>query len=114
MEYTGGPRVLLGGIEWGSATDGSRIYVAIANLYGIPYAAGNAGSWAALDPATGKILWQKADPNGGIDIGPVTVANGVVYVGSMGSGASSTTEPTMFALDAATGKRCGALWPGRR
>jgi polyvinyl alcohol dehydrogenase (cytochrome) len=102
-----GPGSSLGGIEWGSASDGQRIYVAIANLYGIPYAAGSAGSWAALDPSTGAILWQVPDPNGGIDIGPVAAANGVVYVGSMGSGASSTTEPTMLALDAATGK---TLW----
>ena len=31
-----GPGSSLGGIEWGSATDGTRIYVAIANLYGTP------------------------------------------------------------------------------
>ena len=101
-----GPGSSLGGIEWGSATDGTRIYVAICNLYGIPSAAGNAGSWAALDPATGKILWQKADPNGGVDIGPMAVTNGVVYADSMG-GATSTTAKTMFALDASTG---ATLW----
>ncbi len=99
-----GPGSSLGGIEWGSASDGTRIYVAIANLYGIPYAAGNAGSWAALDPATGAILWQKADPNGAIDIGPMAVANGVVYAGSM---AGAATAPTMFGLDAGTGN---TLW----
>jgi polyvinyl alcohol dehydrogenase (cytochrome) len=99
-----GPGSSLGGIEWGSASDGQRIYVAIANLYGIPYAYGNAGSWAALDPATGTILWQKADPNGAVDIGPIAAANGVVYAGSM---AGSATAPTMFALDAATGN---TLW----
>jgi polyvinyl alcohol dehydrogenase (cytochrome) len=98
-----GPGSSLGGIEWGSATDGTRIYVAIANLYGIAYPAGSAGSWAALDPKDGTILWQMADPSGAIDIGPVTVANGVVYVGSMG-GPSSTTAPTFLALDAANGK----------
>ena len=98
-----GPGSSLGGMEWGQATDGTRIYVAIANFYGIPYAAGSAGSWAALDPATGHILWQTADPNGAFDIGPVTVANGVVYAGSMG-GPSSTTAPTLFALDATNGK----------
>ena len=98
-----GPGSSLGGMEWGQATDGTRIYIAIANFYGIPYAAGSAGSWAALDPATGHILWQTADPNGAFDIGPVTVANGVVYAGSMG-GPSSTTAPTLFALDATNGK----------
>jgi polyvinyl alcohol dehydrogenase (cytochrome) len=54
-----GPGSSLGGIEWGTATDGTRIYAAIANLYGIPYLLApsgpyaNGGSWAALDPATG-------------------------------------------------------------
>jgi polyvinyl alcohol dehydrogenase (cytochrome) len=107
-----GPGSALGGMEWGSASDGQRIYVAIANFYGLPSAAGSAGSWSALDPASGKILWQTADPNGAIDLGPVTVANGVVYTGSMGApsfvgGTGSTTSPTMFALDAASGK---VLW----
>jgi len=101
-----GPGSSLGGMEWGSASDGTRIYVQITNLYGIPYAAGSAGSWAALDPATGAILWQKADPNKGMDLGPMAVTNGVVYAPSMG-GASSTTAPTMVALDASTGN---TLW----
>jgi polyvinyl alcohol dehydrogenase (cytochrome) len=99
-----GPGSSLGGMEWGSASDGQRIYVAIANLYAIANAAGNAGSWAALDPATGNILWQTADPNGAIDIGPLAVADGVVYASSM---AGTATAPTMLALDAATGNR---LW----
>jgi polyvinyl alcohol dehydrogenase (cytochrome) len=104
-----GPGSSLGGIEWGSATDGKRVYVAIANLFAIPYSAGSAGSWAALDPATGAILWQKADPNGAIDIGPMTVANGVVYAPSMGTNASA---PTMFALDAANGNTLWSFAPG--
>ena len=99
-----GPGSSLGGMEWGSASDGTRIYVAIANFYGIPYGSGSAGSWAALDPATGAILWQKADPNGAVDIGPMTVANGIVYAASM---AGSATAPTMLAMDASTGK---TLW----
>jgi len=105
-----GPGSTLGGIEWGSATDGQRIYVAIANPQGIPYTLqpsgqiDRAGSWSALDPATGRILWQTADPNGAIDIGPVAVANGVVYADSM---AGSPTSKNMFALDAASGS---ILW----
>jgi polyvinyl alcohol dehydrogenase (cytochrome) len=109
-----GPGSALGGMEWGSATDGKRIYVAITNYYGIPWGGGSAGFWAALDPETGKVLWQTADPNGAIDLGPVAVANGVVYVGSTGdvdeAGATPgnpSTSPTMLALDAATGK---VLW----
>ena len=104
-----GPGGTLGGIEWGSATDGERIYVAIANSSHQQYAAGTgvgtAGSWSALDPTNGEILWQTPDPNGAVDIGPMTVANGVVYAPSTGAATAST--PNMFALDAKTGK---VLW----
>jgi polyvinyl alcohol dehydrogenase (cytochrome) len=103
-----GPGSSLGGMEWGSATDGARVYVAIANLYGIPYTVGGqlitGGSWAALDPTTGKILWQKAEPAGSLALGPVAVANGVVYAPSMAGG---TSQQNMFALDARTG---AVLW----
>jgi polyvinyl alcohol dehydrogenase (cytochrome) len=99
-----GPGSSLGGMEWGSASDGKRIYVAIANFYGIPYSAGGAGSWAALDPATGAILWQVADPNGAVDLGPLAVADGVVFASSM---AGSATAPTMLGLSANNGK---TLW----
>jgi polyvinyl alcohol dehydrogenase (cytochrome) len=69
-----------------------------------PYAGqtDTAGSWAALDPATGKILWQTPDPNGSSDTAPVSVANGVVYGGS-----DSTAGTSMYGLDAATG---AILW----
>jgi polyvinyl alcohol dehydrogenase (cytochrome) len=110
-----GPGSSLGGIEWGSASDGKRIYVAIANLYGIPYGSpslGSAGSWAALDPETGEILWQVPDPNGAIDIGPMTVVNGVVYAGSMGFSTSASEPKTMLALDATSGKTLWSFAPG--
>jgi polyvinyl alcohol dehydrogenase (cytochrome) len=104
-----GPGSTLGGIQWGSATDGRQIYVAIGNNDHLPYTAGSAvgtaGSWSALDPATGEILWQTPDPSGAIDIGPMTVADGVVYAPSMG--AATATTPNMFALDANTGN---VLW----
>jgi polyvinyl alcohol dehydrogenase (cytochrome) len=102
-----GPGSSLGGIEWGSASDDKRIYVAISNFYGIPYGPNgswSAGSWAALNPGTGNIVWQVADPNGAVDLGPVSVANGVVYAASM---AGTSTASTMFALDASSGK---TLW----
>jgi polyvinyl alcohol dehydrogenase (cytochrome) len=92
------------GIVWGTASDGKRIYVAINDAVGVTYSAGSAGSWAALDPATGKILWQKADPNGANDTGPLAVANGVVYAPSL---AGSSAAPNMFALNASTGAK---LW----
>jgi polyvinyl alcohol dehydrogenase (cytochrome) len=98
-----GPGSSLGGIEWGTATDGQRIYVAIANRFHLPYTLVPSGqqitwgAWSALDVATGNILWQTADPTvGTIDTGSVSVANGVMYAGSYSG--------QMYALDARTGK----------
>ena len=95
-----GPGSSLGGMEWGSASDGQRIYVSITNYYGIPYSGGRAGSWSALDPATGNILWQTPDPNGSVDLGPVAVANGVVYAPSM---AGTPGSQNFVAMDASSG-----------
>jgi polyvinyl alcohol dehydrogenase (cytochrome) len=101
-----GPGASLGGIEWGTATDTKRIYVAISNSDHLPYTLVPSGqqitrgSWSALDVATGKILWQTADPTAGsTDRGSVSVANGVMYAGS--------NSGQMYALDTATGK---ILW----
>jgi len=95
-----GPGASLGGIEWGTATDGKRIYVAIANSDLLPYTLVPSGqqitwgAWSALDVATGKILWQTADPTPGtIDRGSVSVANRVMYVGS-NSGQMSALNTT--------------------
>jgi polyvinyl alcohol dehydrogenase (cytochrome) len=116
-----GPGGDQGGMEWGTAFDGERIYASITNQHHLSYeltkngTIGNTtatgGSWAALDPATGKILWQTADPQtealagsvvGVWDLAPVTVANGVLYASSM-----AKTGNQMYALDAATGE---ILW----
>jgi polyvinyl alcohol dehydrogenase (cytochrome) len=84
-----GPGAHSGGTEWGSATDGKRLYVAIANSAFQDWpmqpsgVIATGGMWSALDPATGKILWHTAEPTGGSAWGPVSVANGVVYAGSM-------------------------------
>jgi polyvinyl alcohol dehydrogenase (cytochrome) len=101
-----GPGGSLGGIEWGTATDGKRIYVAIGNNDHLPYTlvpSGrqiNWGSWSALDVTTGHILWQTADPTAGtIDTGSVSVANGVMYAGSYAG--------QMYALDTTNGN---ILW----
>jgi polyvinyl alcohol dehydrogenase (cytochrome) len=100
-----GPGASLGGIEWGTATDGKRIYVAIANSDLLPYTLVSGqqitwGAWSALDVATGKILWQTADPTPAtIDRGSVSVANGVMYAGS--------NSGQMYALDTNTGN---ILW----
>ncbi len=109
-----GPGGDFGGIEWGSATDGKRVYTAVNNngnktflLQPEKTQEWNAGSWAALDAATGAMLWQvpatgqnplhPAQSAGAS--GQVTVANGVFYAGSLSG--------DMVALDAGTGK---LLW----
>ncbi len=107
-----GPGGPAGGIQWGSATDGNRIYVAEADTSGQPYTLGGSGpsagqtitggSWAALDAATGKILWQTPDPQAAADTGFVSAANGVVYAGS-----DASTGTNMYALNAGTGR---ILW----
>jgi polyvinyl alcohol dehydrogenase (cytochrome) len=101
-----GPGSDLGGIEWGTATDGKQIYVAISDADNIPYSLPSGkkitwGSWGALDIATGKILWQTADPTGKgtYDIGSVSVANGVLYAPS--------ESGTVYALNTTSGK---ILW----
>jgi polyvinyl alcohol dehydrogenase (cytochrome) len=107
-----GPGSSLGGMEWGSASDGKNIYVAISNYYGIPYpnpSLGSAGSWAALNPANGAIVWQTADPNDAVDIGPMAVSNGVVYGSSL---SQETTAKNMVALNAATGAILWSFSPG--
>lgn len=118
-----GPGGDQGGFEWGTAYDGTRIYVSLTNQHHVPYqltengtlttTTATGGSWAALDPATGKIIWQTADPQtetlpapigtvGVWDLAPVTVAAGVVYAASV-----ATSGNEMYALDAATGR---ILW----
>jgi polyvinyl alcohol dehydrogenase (cytochrome) len=68
------------------------------------------GFWAALDAATGALVWENAatkppvsGPAGtvAINTGMVTVANGVVLGGSMDA------NGTMYAFNAATGQQ---LW----
>ena len=97
-----GPGGVTGGIQWGTASDGSRIYAAITNSSRRTYTLANGGptinwgSWAALDPLTGRIVWQVPDPTpGALDPGALSVANGVVYAGSYSG--------NMHALNAATG-----------
>jgi polyvinyl alcohol dehydrogenase (cytochrome) len=107
-----GPGGLGGGVEFGTATDDQRVYVAEANTDRLPVTLSGTGPfagqtvtsgfWSALDPITGAILWQTPDPVDSKNPGFVTVANGVVYAGSAaGSGGN------MHALDADTG---AVLW----
>jgi polyvinyl alcohol dehydrogenase (cytochrome) len=77
-----GPGGMLGGIEFGVATDGERVYAAISNHP-------KQGSVSALDGATGKILWQTKSPDGRSNFGPITVTgtgdNRLVFAGSSGN-----------------------------
>ena len=112
-----------GGIQWGSAVDGGRVFVAASNsnytfAQLMDGTITNGGYWSALDVNTGKIVWQtptteKQKPLGNPasrTITPpkgalarveasVSAANGVMY----GADASGL----FVALDEATGAR---LW----
>jgi polyvinyl alcohol dehydrogenase (cytochrome) len=107
---TVGPGGITGGMQWGSATDGQRIYVGISNhggqrwkLEGSGAYAGQIalrGFWSALDAGSGAVIWQTPDPNAtAMDQGMLSVANNVVFAGSMAGG----NADNMFALDAGTG-----------
>jgi polyvinyl alcohol dehydrogenase (cytochrome) len=99
-----GPGGYNGGLQWGSAVDGSRVYTANANSDLAPYPAPSgptSGIWTALDAATGQILWQTRPTHGGGASGPATTANGVVF------GCATDADGWMYALDAATGQ---VLW----
>ena len=105
-ETQAGPGGTNGGLQWGSAVDGQRVYTADANsdLKSWTPLGGNSttdGAWSGLDAVSGQILWQTAPPNGGSTSGPVTTANGVVF------GCSLDPNGYMYALDAATGD---VLW----
>ena len=99
-----GPGAALGGVEWGTATDGKRIYLAESDFSRQPYQLADgrtvtSGSYAALDPVTGRVLWQVPDPSGSFDLGALSTANGVVYAPSMSG--------HMYALDANNGNVLG-------
>jgi polyvinyl alcohol dehydrogenase (cytochrome) len=98
-----GPGGTAGGLQWGSAVDGRRVYTQNANSNGLPWGSSGAttGVWSGLDAATGQLLWETRPPNGGSTSGPVTTANGVVF------GCSLDPDGWMYALDAATGQ---VLW----
>lgn len=108
------PPGLTGGLQWGSATDGNRIFVAIANsgLTGAGTTPGvwtlkngtttTAGGWAALDRKTGEVLWTTKDPLGSRAEAAVSLANGVLFGCNM-----DPVNGTMYALNAKDG---AILW----
>jgi polyvinyl alcohol dehydrogenase (cytochrome) len=108
-ETQAGPGGIFGGIEWGSSVANGTVYVAIANSAGVATnftapspgspTSTNGGFWEAINPITGAILWQTADPAGKTfgAIGQTTFANGVVYAGS------TDAVGHVYAMNAATG-----------
>jgi polyvinyl alcohol dehydrogenase (cytochrome) len=102
-----GPYSEPGGITWGAAHDRQRIYVTLTNADHTPYKltsgkTTDGGFWTALDPTTGKIIWQTAEPQGALVYAAPVVANGVLYVASL-----AATGNQMYALDPVTGS---ILW----
>jgi polyvinyl alcohol dehydrogenase (cytochrome) len=112
-----GPGGHLGGIHWGTATDGTLIYMENNIESSTPFVLGgrgpNAGTmaatgiWSAIDVNTGDIVWQLPNPAAPMPVqgascnGPVAVTNGVLFAGSMDMAGA------MFALNASTGD---VLW----
>jgi polyvinyl alcohol dehydrogenase (cytochrome) len=101
-----GPGGTAGGLQWGSAVDGSRVYTANANSNFVPWPLFGGGItvngvWSGINAATGAMLWQHTPSHGGGTSGPVTTANGVVY------GCSLDPLGHMYALNGATGAE---LW----
>lgn len=90
----------LGGVEFGTATDGNKVFVAISNAGNYP---NKQGSISALDGATGKILWQTPCPDGGSNFGTITASGAgtgeLVFAGS--------SRNFIRAYDAGSGK---ILW----
>jgi polyvinyl alcohol dehydrogenase (cytochrome) len=101
-----GPGGTAGGLQWGSAVDGKRVYTANSNSNFKPWILPNgvsvvSGMWTGLDAASGQLLWQTAPTHGGGASGPATTANGVMF------GCSLDPNGYMYALNGATG---AVLW----
>jgi polyvinyl alcohol dehydrogenase (cytochrome) len=82
----------LGGVEWGMASDGTRLYVGVADAF-MASPPGRPGL-VALDPATGRELWRTTSPHlpcawaGGAPClngisAPPTAVPGLVFAGDM-------------------------------
>jgi outer membrane protein assembly factor BamB len=97
----------LGGVETPMALAENRLFVPWLNFATRGSASGIAGAslnfktgsggLTAVNPATGKVLWQRTLPSE--DFGAATVANDVVF--------TSTYAGTVYAFDTTTGK---TLW----
>ncbi|MEN3313210.1 MAG: hypothetical protein V7645_2539 [Actinomycetota bacterium] len=100
----------LGGVETPMALAENRLFVPWLNFATRGSASGIAGAslnfktgsggLTAVNPATGKVLWQRTLPSE--DFGAATVANDVVF--------TSTYAGTVYAFDTTTGK---TLWTAK-
>lgn len=114
-----GPGGTVGGLQWGSAADETRIYVSNNNYLQLPLdtaalkavavngvvpATANGGLAMAIDSWTGAIVCSFVNPtphwanasNNALSQAPMTVANGVLYYASM------DTSGVLYYLNAAT------------
>ncbi|XLR06512.1 hypothetical protein HN51_061397 [Arachis hypogaea] len=102
-----GPGGVAGGGTWGAATDERRVYTNIANsgAKNFTLAPSNrtttSGGWVAMDASNGKIVWSTANPSNSTSNGPVSVANDVVFAGSV------DLLGSIYAMNAKNGK---ILW----
>ena len=102
-----GPGGTAGGLQWGSAVDGKRVYTANANSNAVPWtlpggATTTNGVWSGIDAVDRPAAVADARRRiGGGTSGPVTTANGVVF------GCSLDPQGHMYALNGATG---AVLW----
>ncbi|GBF89065.1 hypothetical protein Rsub_01782 [Raphidocelis subcapitata] len=127
-----GPGGVLGGLMWGSASDGDAVYVNNNNAFRLrldfagvdaylkpvpnapgaasPPSSSDAGLTVALSAFDGAVRWSFVNPGadqagrGAGVLSPVTVANGVVLTASMDPAGS------LFALRASDGALLGS-WP---
>lgn len=82
-----------GGVHWGMGTDGSTLFVGVADTPGNKFATGPSRQGLhAYDPATGEPLWSKLEPDLCAELehrcrtalsAPPTVIPGVVFAGAL-------------------------------
>ncbi|KAL2330010.1 hypothetical protein Fmac_017591 [Flemingia macrophylla] len=102
-----GPGGLAGGGTWGAATDEMRVYTNIANSEAKNFTLApskmttTTGGWVTMNSTNGKIIWSTANPSNSTSNGPVSVANEVVFVGSVDKMGS------IYAINGKSGK---ILW----
>jgi len=99
----------LGGVETPMALAQNRLFVPWLDLAAVASATGQKGGFnfragrgglAALDAASGKVLWKRNLPS--VDFGAATVANDVVF--------TSDYAGTIYGFDTQTGK---TLWTAK-